>query len=360
MNRIRSSSTIEENLAPLRLMSHFALTGYSATNQSTLRDVSVDYARRPSSSQLSRSGSSISNKMNALKTSNSRARVISAASMQQFQAEQQTEKLSASKNLTPLDSLKELISKKQASPKRTFVCMSGQARVASVFEKPSDELMHVLQQHYSESALKRRKTNPDALHDACRRGPSLSVEQVEEFIKNDPSAPCRPLRLNTTKRIYDRVSNNVVDKTLPEKYMYPLNLAISYGASSQVLERLASAAPAVLTMRDGNLNGGRSFATSLHALLRHWPRDIASADMILLMNPATASAIDGQQNTALHIAIQNGASLEIIRHLVVLNPAALNQRNFQGRTPLELAQTYSMLCSAEVAEYLRKTVQSQY
>jgi len=136
--------------------------------------------------------------------------------------------------------------------------------------------------------------------------------------------------------------------------MYPLNLAIAYGASSQVLERLASAAPMVLTMRDGKLNGGRSFTTSLHALMRHRPRDIALADTILLMFPASASATDGHQNTALHIAIQNGASLEIIHHLVALNPAALHQRNFQGRTPLELAQTYSMLCSAEVAEYLRR------
>jgi hypothetical protein len=286
-------------------------------------------------------------------------RMISVASMSQ--ASVQSQNLCALKQ-TPLSSLKELVSKKQQfnTNKRSFtssLAMSGGTRIASVFNKPSEVLCQAVQKSNiatpASPVHKKQKTWLSALHEACRRGPDLTVAEVEALLHQDPKAASRPVLMTKVKKVYNPASGKVESKVVPETYQFPLNLAISYKASSTVLERLGAAAPDVPSLTDGK-------SCSLHILLRHKPTDGASADMILLKKPEMVSWTDAKKNSALHVAVSCGASAQIIHHMVILYPEELLQRNFHGQTPFDLARRNSVVCSDEVAAYLLKQVQTSF
>ena len=149
----------------------------------------------------------------------------------------------------------------------------------------------------------------------------------------------------TTKNIYNNLTQQLQSTLVLEDYQYPLNLAIAYRCSSDVLERLVTAAPQVLSILDGK-------SQSLHILMRHKPQDTVSLDMMLLKNAEITCWKDTKENSALHIAVSHGAGLESVRYLAVTNPEPLSQRNFHGETPLDLAQRHYNICSEEVVNYL--------
>ena len=201
---------------------------------------------------------------------------------------------------------------------------------------------------------KRQKLEPSALHEACRRS-DVTVQEVEDILARDPQAASRKVALETSRRMYDPVSNSIREKKVSETYQYPINLAIQYQAPAPVLERLVSAAPSLLTTKEG-----KDQQTPLHVLLRHKTSDDVSADMMLLRQPDIASITDAKHNTPLHHAVSRGASEQMVRHLVVLNPDALMQRNFHRNTPLSLAQRAGGMASGAVVDYLWEQVQDQF
>lgn len=315
------------------------------------------------------------------------ARMVSVESMSKIQA--RPPKKPSSSPQTPLDSLKVLVSQKKAqqqpaigSKRPASMCFhshsNGPAVVASVFEKPSSMLQTILreqEQGCDEPALKKAKiaswedekssslhdstfkTNAAALHEACRR-PNVTVQEISQLLQQDPDAAQRQCILHRQKRAFDPVTKAFQDVCVPEKYRYPLNLAIQYKCSTPVLEALVDAAPSVLSRRDGNQ---KQQHTPLHVLFRHQPADYsAAADMMLLKHPPLADIVDFKLNTPLHQAVESGTDLQTVRHLVLLSPNALLKRNFHGRTPLDLAQRHGAMCSDAVADYLWQEAEKQF
>ena len=263
------------------------------------------------------------------------------------------------KPLTPLEALKELASsnqnrKRRASFPHSFrssIMMSGKTRIASVFDEPSEMLRKAVEAAAS-PAKKRRVENPDSLHELCRRGPQLTVEEVESALKTDPGAAGRPERLAVTNKNSNSQQQFCSTETT-EAYEYPLNLALAYNCHRPILETLVKAAPQVVAQADGELSN------ALHVLLLHRPQDTESADMLVLQSPEIASFKDAQGNTALHLAVRQGAPFLMIKHLVLIYPPALLEANAQGQTPLEIALRDDVLCSQEATSYMWSQAQLQ-
>jgi hypothetical protein len=257
-----------------------------------------------------------------------------------------------------VSTLVELINKKKQqsnSSKRSLLVSS------SVFSKPSQVLSQVTQKSfvscstadasYGPPATKKRKT----LHEVCcRSGSDLTLTELEAVLDQDPRAASRPVLTKKVKKVYNIASGKVESKVVPEIYQYPLNLAISYKASPDVLQRLLEVAPQVLSLPDNK-------SCSLHILLRHKPTDAVSAKMMMLKNPEMVSWTDAKKNSALHVAVSSGASVQTVRHVTALYPKALLEPNFHGQIPLELAQrSSSSICSEEVCDYLWDEVQKEF
>jgi hypothetical protein len=185
------------------------------------------------------------------------------------------------------------------------------------------------------------------LHRACCSSPS--VAEIEKLLKADPNAAGRHATLKSTKLTYDRRIHNVVEKEVFENYHYPLNLAIHYKASAEVLTLLMEAAPEVLLAKDGSQG-----ETSLAVLVKRTPQNLKAIDAMLLLNPKSAMTLDRHSNTCLHSACSAaaGTSLDVIRHLTIIYPEALTQRNFHGRTPLLVAQSRTATCSDTIVQFL--------
>lgn len=190
----------------------------------------------------------------------------------------------------------------------------------------------------------------DALHLACCR-PRVTPAEIERLLRNDPAAVSRSVALKTYKSVYSPILKHTVKKLVKEAYTYPLNLAIQHGACNQVLEMLADAAPQVLTAFDGSLREAPIFV-----FLKYHPHNCVLFDKLLLDCPSAAYMKDRHDNTITHVGARQGVSLEMIRHMVILNPESLRQRNFHGRTPLELAQQRTSLGTDAVATYLLEKV----
>jgi hypothetical protein len=75
-------------------------------------------------------------------------------------------------------------------------------------------------------------------------------------------------------------------------------------------------------------------------------------DKLLLDCPSAAYARDLHDNTPAHVAAREGAHVDMVRHIAILNPESLRQRNFHGLTPLELAQQRTSLGTDAVATFL--------
>jgi hypothetical protein len=271
----------------------------------------------------------------------------------------------------PLNALTEVLNKKQQqqtnSNKRFSFGSSSTifregTRIAPVFSKPSEVLCQLVRTACASNgpATKKRKisTTPfvklSALHEViCRRGSNLTVAELDVILNQDPKAASRPFLMKKVKKVYNPVSWKVESKVVPETYQYPLNLAISYKASPDVLDYLVEVAPQVLSLQDGK-------SCSLHILLHHKPTDVVSADMMLLKKPEMVSWTDFKKNSALHVAASCGASIQTVQHMTVVYPEALLQPNFHGQIPLELAQRMSSVCSEEVCDYLWNQVDQQF
>ena len=184
------------------------------------------------------------------------------------------------------------------------------------------------------------------LHMLCCK-PGVTVAQIQDAIARDPTAPSRKVQVPTNKKVYNPVTRKLEIKRTFENYKLPINLAIRHKASLDVITTLLAAAPGVTDQADG-----LQHETSLHIMLKHSPRDVKAVDALLLHNPQPNSPIDRQHNTVVHTACKCGASLSVVRHLIIMFPDALLMRNFHNESCAELAQRKSVMCSSEVASYV--------
>jgi len=258
---------------------------------------------------------------------------------------------------TPYDSLKELVKSKQPQLSSINNSVSTDNKGTLPVSKPSAFLRQALykqQQPQQQSLFKRRKVPTEdpslipvgesELHRACADG---NVEEIVKALEQDRVQAARAIRITSTKNIYNPGTYKMEEQQVQENYTFALNLAIRAKATPEVLEKLAKAAPGVLTEKDGDAQ-----ECALAVLFKTSPTDMVTADKFLLQNPDCARVTDRKHNTVLHIACQNGASLDTIRHLVILYPEALFLQNAYGETPVQLSQRCIHRCSNQVATYL--------
>ena len=259
------------------------------------------------------------------------------------------------KTVTPYESLKNLVNQKQTM-KRPASYMTPSTMQNATFPmadaKPSSFIRQALGNKnvgiasiFDEPSrpMKRTRTSPTLLHEACLGG---AAHAVEASLQQMPQAASQQMTVQTTKKFYNLVANKVEERRVNADYAYSLNLALQTDMDSSMIEKILNSAPEVMSQEDGKMR-----ETSLHVLMKHRPNDVATVDLFLLTNPSCVSITDCRLNTPLHIACSKGASLDVIRHMCILCPEAMTQRNFYGHTPIQLAQRSSS-CPEDVSLYL--------
>lgn len=184
------------------------------------------------------------------------------------------------------------------------------------------------------------------LHKACCN-PKVSPNDIERLLRIDPTAASRSIVLKSLKRAYNPILRTVTKRVLQETYSFPLNLAIQYRASARVIEMLVDAAPHVLHCTDGSLQ-----ETPLAIFLKHHPHNVSTFDKMLLDAPHAASVKDRHHNTLAHIGARQGIAVEMMSHICILYPESLKERNFHGKTPIELAQQHTSSRNEAIASFL--------
>ena len=119
---------------------------------------------------------------------------------------------------------------------------------------------------------------------------------------------------------------------------YPIHIALAYSANVDVVKLLVRQNPELLIKGDGTNRVPLSIAFSHGASL-----DVL--DLLLGMNPNAAAIPDLRNNFPLHLACARRMgggggqiNLPLLKRLVEAFPAAVHKCNFNGKTPLELAQ----------------------
>lgn len=200
--------------------------------------------------------------------------------------------------------------------------------------KPSDFLrarLHSAQESSQPPQKKIKTQNDAALHRACLQSEILP-QQIMKLLKQDPEAATRSIPIFSNKQVVNALTRTTESRVVKEPYTYPLHLAIQAKASFQVIQQLIDAAPQVLLIPDGAMK-----ETPLHVLLKQCP-DVTLVDSILLTQPKCVLMRDRHDNTVLHLACQRGVTQDVLRHLCILFPRALQRINLHGKTPLQLAQ----------------------
>lgn len=198
--------------------------------------------------------------------------------------------------------------------------------------------------------IKKLETNVKnhLLHRACCQT-GVSAKEIDLLLRTDPKAASRAVTLKPVKPVYDPITRSVRPKRITESYKYPLHLALKYGADVKVISMLIDAAPSVLSRLDGAAK-----ESSLAVLLKYAPDDTtAILTKILEVYPDCVYVPDRHQNLPLHVACFSGASFDVVQQLVKFDASACTKTNFNGLTPLQIAQRLTNSCSNKVAYYLR-------
>jgi ankyrin repeat protein len=154
---------------------------------------------------------------------------------------------------------------------------------------------------------------------------------------------------NTTESEFEERSRQLRDGS------YPLHIAIANGAPFRVIEKLATAAPDVLTMTDKfgrtclhlavaneatlNLESSTETLNSQETHSKQLQRiTLDILELLHFMNRNQIGKQDKSKNLPLHTAMQGGRSVECVDFLIRGYPQAVDMRNIDGLTPSELAR----------------------
>jgi len=177
------------------------------------------------------------------------------------------------------------------------------------------------------------------LHEACRLFPN-SDTVVETALRVDPDAVRRSV-------IYTNQDGDPSGQTKVSMYGYPINVALTHGASKKILTLLVKWGSDVLTFKDGtNCGASLGIALSLKQC------NLVIVNLLLSANDQCAQIADRRGNYPLHIAVRYGRSVDTVMRLYTAYPEAQRMRNFHSQTPLDLA-IQSTLCPEEVTDFLR-------
>jgi hypothetical protein len=142
---------------------------------------------------------------------------------------------------------------------------------------------------------------------------------------------------------------------------YPLHMAIANGAPKAVIEMLIKAAPDVLSFTD------KYDRTCLHLAVAggsttesfeevHCGQEVVrSLEILELLSSVDTKQVmrqDKANNLPLHTAIQGGCSVSCVEFLIRTYPQAVNVKNKDGMTPLDVALKFGN-CSKDVLSLLQ-------
>lgn len=184
------------------------------------------------------------------------------------------------------------------------------------------------------------------VHNSCKLYPT-TLTVVESALRFDPPAIRRRIPL-VCGRVDDDEKESSRKRKRPLHYCYPINIAIHFEASQEVIDLLSREGSDVLCLPDGPDSAG---SLGIALALR---RDISMIRALLKANPRCAQTPDRHFHYPLHIAVRTkGSSLAIIKEIYEAFPEALNKQNFHGEKPMDVA-TRTAVCSDEVIDYLQQ------
>jgi len=199
------------------------------------------------------------------------------------------------------------------------------------------------------------------VHQACQLFPK-SVDIIRSALQSDRDAVRRyekleQLKLNSTMK-WGLMKNkiplfNVKKRRVMESYRLPINIALKYKASNEVIKLLIDADPTTLLLPDGNDD-----YHSLIIAIKTKPNDLSMIELLLVSNPKCIMMTDRRQNYPLHIACSKGSNLNVIRFLYNQYPVSAIKKNFNGETGLDIAQRNAVICDEDVIDFLQQPHQT--
>ena len=218
------------------------------------------------------------------------------------------------------------------------------------------------------------------LHKACALFPQNS-KLIGMIIRGNPNAVNTPVRQpnkggeegpDYINYVFKKELQGSTNSIMYPKYgSYPIHIAITNNASSTIIKLLVRAAPGVLSKRDGAGLVPLSLALRCEWALSKDHNFYDLVNLLLSANQVSATIPDKRMQTPLHYAcmsIGSGAfyglkdsscsqdrssHLNVLKLLVEANSDAIHQQNFNGLTPLELAQ-HGDKCNDDCIAYLQK------
>jgi hypothetical protein len=187
------------------------------------------------------------------------------------------------------------------------------------------------------------------LHQSCRLYPTTAAV-VESALRIDPDAVRKAIPITLEKGSI--ISGSGGGKKAQNIYGYPVNVAMTHGASMEVLKMLVEAGPDVLIQKDGT-DGSGSLGIALTTKCEHMHMG-AVVTLLVQANPECVKVADRRGNYPLHVSVNYGLPLDIVKRLYAMYPKALQMRNFHSETPLDIAQR-STRCSEDVMNFLQST-----
>lgn len=191
---------------------------------------------------------------------------------------------------------------------------------------------------HPESIYSRDRKGMLLLHLACKHCPQ-NLDTIKLLIELDPFAA------NERTGWKLPTQNDHKYREAP-KGAYPVQIALKHGASLGVIQLLTE------TYSDILLKTDEFGHNSLHiALKQHLSIDFIH--YIITCEPNTLNFTDDSFNYALHNSIRWRVDVYTIKYLIAASPGTTQLRNFDGRTPIDLAYLFG--CEDESIKMLEES-----
>jgi len=191
-----------------------------------------------------------------------------------------------------------------------------------------EDTLQTLVDSYSEAALEVNEYGMLPIHAACMYYPR-NAKVIEILIRANPAGAIAPVKLP----VASPSTKPKMVSSLSRKYLgsFPIHVALSNGASADVINQIIEADPQALGRN--NKNG---LSPLVLALKHRAEADVVEA--LLRVNESLTRISDKRMNYPLHLACMYGCSVGVVKALFEAFPAVADLPNRDGLKPIDLAQ----------------------